>query len=126
VFNQVLTDLSTCKVIADAGQAFKPNEAWKKASPWVDLVSCVIWMVPTFAPIFYPVPNTKYAGAITSMNVLGGLFFNFSGMLPPSIENAQDPESLAGLLVAAGTCNLIYGILAAVAGGLTFADQANS
>ncbi len=126
LLNLVLTGVGTGKVIADAGQSFKANEGWKKASPWVDLALCVIWMVPTFAPIFYPVPQTKYAGAITSMNVFGGLFFNFSGMLSPSIENAQDPETLAGLLVAAGTCNLIYGILAAIAGGLTFADQATS
>jgi hypothetical protein len=126
LFNLLLTDLGVCKAIADAVTAFKPNEMWKKASPYVDLVSSVIWMVPTIGPIFDEQPETKYGTAITLMNVLGGTFFNFSGMLSPAIEKAEDPESLAILLVSAGTCNIIYGILAAVAGGLIFADQTTS
>lgn len=60
------------------------------------------------------------------MNVAGGFFFNLSGMLSVPIDKVEDPVDLAALLITAGTFNLIYGVLAAIAGGLTFGDEATS
>jgi hypothetical protein len=133
VFNQVLTDVMTCKAFADgavsvyaiqAGAAGEAAETYlEKASPWLDCISCIIWLAPTIAPICSPLGTTKYATAIGVMNLIGGIAFDLTGMLSPGIAATNDPDTWVGLVATAVVCNVIYGDLAVAAGGLSVVDE---
>jgi hypothetical protein len=139
IMNQILTDLMTLKMIADAAVAFiaaqqrskgqntDTADKWQqKISPWLDAISCVIWMIPTIAPTFGPTDATKYSFSIMAMDAIGGACFDLSGVLSPDIAGAKDLESCIGFVTAVGVFNFIYGSLAAAAGGLSFVDQKTS
>ncbi len=110
IWNEFMADITTAIVLVDLVMARKSGvwgkASWNNASPNIIALCNAVWIVPTVAPIFDP-ENQNDAGALS---VIGGIFFDASGVLTLPIATEKDPESLAGLFIANGVVNGVYGI----------------
>ena len=96
-FNNWCTRLCMGKVLTEGvagfyGETIVWGIVWSGLSPMADLVINTVWEVPTNAALYYEYKagfkNTdQLANGI--INLIGGNFFDFSGMLSPVLAAAQ-------------------------------------
>ena len=111
VWNEVMADVTTAMVFTDLfvarysgiNEGFKTG--WQEgAYPVTVSLLNTLWLLPTFAAILDE-ENKNLAG---ELNVIGGVFFDFSGMLTWPIASIKNPEEWLGAYVFNGGLNLVY------------------
>jgi hypothetical protein len=122
IMNQIIADVATVKtVIVDLAVARKAKtataEKWGIASAWIDFGLNAVWLVPTVGPIFYP----EYQNDAGALGVIGGIGFDFSGILSPIIAEDEEPDSLVAVFVLNGIANGIY-LVGSLASGILIFD----
>lgn len=120
-FNNWCTWLCIGKVLTDGivGYYYEFLPVWSPMSPWADLVINTVWEAPTNAAFYYaykkPFKNSdQLANGI--IELVGGNFFDFSGILSPVLAAAQadyiEPDGKIAITAAMAPIalfNLVWG-----------------
>lgn len=125
--NCVLTIVMALKAAADIAIALSPAATtWaQEFEPWVDLVVCVIWMIPTIGSIATLDPAAATADkAVAGLNFVAGTAFCANGALAPALAqgSADDPITAVVADSIAAVLNHLWGVLSVAAAATAYAE----
>jgi hypothetical protein len=129
--NYVLTGLMGVKAAVDIGLARSPvATTWaQNIEPWVDLVACVIWMIPTIGSIATLDPAAKPADkAVAGLNFVASTAFCANGALAPALAQGSADNPVTAVVVdsIAAVLNHLWGVLSVAAAATAYAEPAEA
>lgn len=109
--NEVVTGFSIIKTLADNLRSLSESDVWKKASPILESLINLTWVVPACGSI-----KTSHSKASDVLGFMSNMYFDFGGMLVGPAAFTEDPAWKLILEGGVLACTLDAGLYDLAAG----------
>jgi hypothetical protein len=113
IMNDVVTSTSVVKTLLDN---LITNDAYSKASPWLETVINAAWLAPAIAAIYYAdYDPTKHSSGHSKLSdrldCAANMAFDVGGVITPGTVVPESPQIKLGFFAVQQLLSLTYGVL---------------